>query len=133
MPTDFAQLGPAGAVVVVVWFFLRFMREEAVKRDRTYKEVAQALTKLSVATDKNTQATKSADTYLKQRNGRDIEKHHELLVATQAIPTALKQIADDQAAAIIQAVNVEQNVTKQHVETQVVEQHIDDRRTTGGA
>lgn len=104
---DLAQFGASGAVVVVVYFFLRFMREEAKKRDETYGQVAAALTVLNKSVIENTSATTSADTYLKQRNGRDIEKHAELLKATKAIPITLKKIAQKQATEIIKAVKVE--------------------------
>lgn len=112
---DISQLGASGAVVIVVIFFLKYLREENAKNNI-------ALDKLTKATIQNTAATKSADTYLRQRNGRDIEKHQELLVATKAIPDTLKQIADDQATAIIKAVTVkEQHVEHAHVEHQTVQ------------
>ncbi len=118
---DFAQFGASGAVVVVVLLFLRFIQQEATKRDQTYAEIAKSLNKLTAATEKNTDATKSADAYLKQRNGRDIEKHTELLKATQAIPRTLKRIAADQAVAIIRAVKVDhQYVENAQITTQVV-------------
>lgn len=118
---DLSQFGASGAVVVVVLLFLRFMRDEATKRDVTYAEVAKALNKLSEATVKNTRATQSADTYLKQRNGRDIEKHTELLKATQAIPKTLEHIADAQAKAIIDGVTLRsQHVEVQHVEKEII-------------
>lgn len=83
-----------------------------------FNDILPALNHLTKATVQNTEATKSADTYLKQRNGRDIEKHAELLLATQAIPTTLQQIADEQAKAIISAMEVRE----QHVAFQTVNQ-----------
>lgn len=119
---DLAQFGASGAVVVVVIIFLKYMREETTNRDRTYLQVAQALDKLTRATLKNTEATTSADTYLKERNGRDIEKHHELLMATKEIPKTMKKIADEQAHAIIEAVTVkEQHVDHQYVKSSKVD------------
>jgi CHASE2 domain-containing sensor protein len=85
---------------------------------RMFNDILPALNHLTKATVQNTEATKSADTYLKQRNGRDIEKHAELLLATQAIPTTLQQIADEQAKAIISAMEVRE----QHVAFQTVNQ-----------
>lgn len=118
---DLAQFGASGAVVAVVVLFLKFIKEEAEKRDRTYEEVAKALNKLSANTTKNTAATTSADTYLRQRNGRDNEHHAATLKAIQVIPATLKKIADDQQKAIIKAVKVErQSVTEQKVEHQTI-------------
>lgn len=118
---DLSQLGASGAVVIVVILFLRFMKDEATKRDITYSQVAKALNQLTKATDNNSKATTSADTYLKQRNGRDIEKHEELLRATQAIPKTLEHIADAQAKAIIEGVALRsQHVKVQHVEKEII-------------
>ncbi len=97
------------------------MHEDGLKRDETYKEVAVALNRLIISTDQNTMATTSADTYLKQRNGRDIEKHAELLKATEAIPITLRKIATDQSKAIIKAVTIQdQHVEHQHVDHEIV-------------
>ncbi len=93
---------------------------------RMFNDILPALKNLTKATELNTSATQSADTYLKARNGRDIEKHAELLKATQAIPDTLKRIADDQASAIIKAVTVQENIKEQHVGMQNVEHlHMD--------
>lgn len=86
-----------------------------------FSKIIPALEALTNATRQNTSATKAADRYLKQRNGRDIEKHAELLEATQAIPTTMQRIADAQADAILKAVEIKE----QHVEFQRV-----DRQTT---
>lgn len=51
----------------------------------------------------NTKATKAADKYLKDRNGRDSEFHKETLIALQAIPKKMQDIADTQAEAIVKA------------------------------
>ena len=132
---DIAQFGASGAVVAVVLLFLKFMREEGIKRDESYKQVAKALDRLSKNTGENSlqskltrAAIKASDSYLRERNGRDNEKHQmliniseEQLKATQAIPATLKKIADDQSAAIITAVKVEQqHVEHQHIEHEVV-------------
>lgn len=71
------------------------------------------------ATIANTEATRSADKYLKERNGRDIEKHEELIKATEAIPVKMQYIADTQAKAIVNNLKQvkEQKVTHQYVDT----------------
>lgn len=129
---DLSGLGPSAAVVIVVIAFIKYMQARDEKQDAIYEKVATSLTnldrtvgKLSTATTKNTEATISADTYLKQRNGRDIEKHAELLVATQAIPEKMQAIADTQARAIIKAVTIkEQHVEHQHVEEARIKKEI---------
>ncbi len=89
---------------------------------RMFNDILPALNSLTIATKQNTTATKSADTYLKQRNGRDIEKHTELLKATREIPKVMQQIADTQSSAIISAVKVqEQTVEHQTVKRETVE------------
>ena len=113
---DFSQFGASGAVVVVVFIFLKYMREEAKKRDITYEKVAKALDGVTSATKKNTLATASADQYLRQRNGRDAEFQRENIQAIKQIPTTMQEIANNQATAIINAVNVRE----QHVEHQTV-------------
>lgn len=118
---ELAQFGASGAVVAVVVLFLKFIKEEAEKRGKTYDNVAKALDRLSKATTKNTSATTSADIYLRERNGRDNEHHAAALKAINAIPVTLKKIADDQEKAIIRAVKADrQNVTEQKVEHQTV-------------
>ena len=88
---------------------------------RMFSDVVPALEGLKKATDQNTSATKAADTYLRDRNGRDKEHHTASLRAIRAIPVTLKKIADDQEKAIIRAVKVEkQSVTEQKVEHQTI-------------
>lgn len=111
---DFSQFGASGAVVVVVFLFLKFMKDEGVKRDTTYAKVAKAL-------ENNEKAVATADKYLRERNGRDAQSHKELMIAVQAIPITMQDIADKQAEAIVTAVTVkEQNVGKQIVDHQTV-------------
>lgn len=88
---------------------------------RMFSDILPALNGLKKSTDQNTEATKSADTYLRDRNGRDAEHHKAALKAIQAIPKTLKKIAKDQEVAIIKAVKVDkQSVTEQRVEHQTV-------------
>lgn len=81
-----------------------------------------AIEKLVEMTKINTDATKTADKYLRDRNGRDAEMHLELLKATKQIPTTMQEIADKQAEAIltnIKQVN-EQTVAYQKVDKVVI-------------
>jgi geranylgeranyl pyrophosphate synthase len=124
---DFTQLGASGAVVAVVVIFLKFMRDEADKSradkalDAKNRRKENAL--LIKAINKNTQITQSADTYLRQRNGRDIEKHTELLEATKAIPKTMQRIADTQAKTLLASLKKlpAQNIEHQHVKDQTIE------------
>lgn len=126
---DLSQLGASGAVVIVVILFLNFMKEEGKKRDETYAKVAIALDSVTGATRQNTAATENADNYLQQRNGRDIESHKETLIAIQAIPDTMQQIADDQVIAITKALTrTTTQVKQQQVEHQVVKETVIDRR-----
>lgn len=88
---------------------------------RMFNDILPALNGLKNATLQNTEATKSADTYLRERNGRDNEHHAAVLNAINQIPNTLKKIAKDQEIAIIKAVKVErQSVKEQKVEHQTV-------------
>jgi len=57
----------------------------------TFKPVMDELVK---STQANTEATISADTYLKQRNGRDIEFHTEIMNKLQDIPNKAARAAE---------------------------------------
>lgn len=86
-----------------------------------FNDIVPALEGLKTATDQNTSATRSADVYLRERNGRDNEHHKSVLTAIDAIPTTLEKIAKEQEKSIIQAVKVErQSVKEQKVEHQTV-------------
>ena len=69
----------------------------------------------------NTDATKSADQYLKDRNGRDAQKHEELIEVTKEIPIKMQEIADLQAKTLL--VNI-QKIKEQKVETQTIEHQV---------
>ena len=116
--TDIA-LASIGVVVTsvgllgwVVKFLLQEMKKSMDNNTESYKLVAKALDKLSRTTDKNTMATKSADSYLRQRNGRDNEHHTAVLKAIETIPNTLRKIADDQSKAIIKAVTVKEQIVE---------------------
>ena len=78
----------------------------------------KAIERLVEMTKINTAATNSADKYLRERNGRDSEKHEELIQVTKQIPDKMQEIADKQATALITNF---QKIKEQHVETQTVE------------
>jgi len=112
---DYAQFGASGATALVVFLFLKFMREEGRKRDKQNTLFVSAI-------NKNTRVTKSADEYLRQRNGRDTEAHKETLKAIKEVPDTLREIAEAQQAAIIKAVRIgQQHVEHQHVEEAVID------------
>lgn len=93
---------------------------------RMFNDIVPAIDGLKKATEQNTSATKSADTYLKERNGRDNEHHTATLKAINTIPITMKKIADAQATAIISAVEVrEQHVEFQHIDKQTMERKKD--------
>lgn len=93
---------------------------------KMFNDILPALNGLKRATEQNTSATKSADTYLRERNGRDNEHHAATLKAINAIPVTLKDIADAQEKAIIKAVKVDrQSVTEQKVEHQTIK-HVEE-------
>ena len=100
----------------------------------TFKPVMDELVK---STQANTEATISADTYLKQRNGRDIEFHSEILSKLQDIPNQaakaaevvaqeLKRVGDltagkaEQVKENLENTTNHQNVIEQTVETQII-------------
>lgn len=95
-----------------------------------FTEIKPALVSLVEVTTTNTAATKSADIYLRERNGRDNEFHSEVMVALQDIPVQanvqaktvareLKRVGDMTAAKL--KVVGSQAIKEQHVE----HQHID--------
>ncbi len=98
-----------------------------------FSEFKPALDGLIRATDQNTLATKSADEYLRERNGRDNEFHGEVMASLKDIPVQAKS----QAAIVAQELKavglltaeklqmaneapITQTVTEQVVEHQVV-------------
>lgn len=109
--TNIAALGiVASCVAGLIWVIKRM-----------FNDVVPALNGLKKATEQNTSATKSADDYLQQRNGRDNEHHEATLKSINAIPTVMKTIADAQAEAIIKAVrNGSQHVSEQIVDNQTI-------------
>lgn len=93
-----------------------------------FKELKPALLVVSKSVDHNTAATKAADKYLRERNGRDNEFQIENIAAIRAIPTTMQGIADAQKEAIIRAVTVKNLDAKNaHVGTMIVD-HKEDKK-----
>ena len=94
-----------------------------------FAQILPALEGLQRATEGNTAATKSADEYLRQRNGRDMEFHAEVMKSLADIPIQSKKQADivarelkrvgDITAAKLKEVGT-QTVAEQKVEHQVI-------------
>jgi len=86
------------------------------------------------ATEENTKATKSADEYLRDRNGRDKTFHEEIMLSLKEIPNQAKKQAEEvakelhrvgdlTAERLVQAAGQtkHQTVIEQTVEHQIVE------------
>ena len=86
--------------------------------------IIEDLVKVTAA---NTKATKSADEYLRQRNGRDNEHHAEVMKVIGAIPTKMQQIANTQAKTLADNLR---KLPAQNIEHQTVEQQ-DVRKSKG--
>jgi len=71
-----AIIGILGSCVAALIWIIKYL----------FDSFKPALDKLAEVTHANTEATKNADAYLQQRNGRDIEFHREIMVKLQAIP-----------------------------------------------
>ncbi len=84
-----------GALSYIVKLLVDDVKKSIVNGAKTQVAVGKALDKLSKNIDKNTVATKSADTYLRERNGRDNEHHAAVLKALEVVPETLKNIADE--------------------------------------
>lgn len=114
-----AVIAILGSTVGALVYVIKFMFNKVIPM---LEQQIKVTGKLLTATSNNTSATKSADEYLRQRNGRDAEKHQELLEVTKEIPLTLQRIADTQAESIIKAIKIkEQHVEHQHVEISSVE------------
>lgn len=105
---DISQLGASGAVVLTVLLFLKYMKEEGIKREET-------INKLTISVDKNTEASKKqVEASLKQMEAskKTRDASHEVLVFMKKLNGKLEN-------ATIQKVQ-EQNVAHQVVENQEV-------------
>jgi len=76
--------------------------------------------RLVTATELNTQATRSADEYLRQRNGRDNEFHNEVIQKLTKISTEITQTAAT-TAKVLAKNSTTQEVREQTVEHQIIQ------------
>lgn len=107
MQFDLAQLGASGAVVITVLLFLKYMREEALKREET-------ITKLSHSVDKNTEASnKQVEASIRQ-----MEASKKAREASHEVLTFMKKLNGKLEGAVVQ------KVSEQTVEHQTVS-HVD--------
>lgn len=82
-----------------------------------FMKIVPSIDGLTKATAANTAATKSADKYLRERNGRDNEAHTETLLAIQEVPKTMRKIASEQALD-----SKDQHIEHQEVATQIVKE-----------
>jgi len=59
---DYSTLGPAGAAVIIVFLFLKFLRDESAKRDRREEQFVKTI-------EANTKVGKQTYDLLKNLNG----------------------------------------------------------------
>lgn len=87
----------ATTVGALVWV-IKYLFTKVVPALDGLKQSTEAnttmLKSVSDATEKNTQATTSADDYLRQRNGRDIEFHEAVVKRLDAVPDKMEEIAN---------------------------------------
>lgn len=60
---DMSQVGAASAVVVVVYLFLKFMREQGEKNDESLRHLSKSI-------DRNTEVSDETHRFLKNLNGK---------------------------------------------------------------
>ncbi len=108
-----------GALSYIVKLLVVEVKKSIENSTKSQVAVAKALEKVSKNTDKNTQATKHADEYLRQRNGRDNEHHTAVLKALEVVPQTLRKIADD-AAVKVEAVRTDLHDDDKKVTRKVV-------------
>jgi hypothetical protein len=112
----------ATAVGLQAWL-LKFILK---KMNLTMEMLIKSVDELKEATKTNTQATKSADEYLRHRNGRDNEMHKEVMnllsnqtQATQKLPRTIKKIAD---AGVQQIIAATSHIKNQSVDKQTIKE-----------
>lgn len=99
------------AVGALIWV-IKFM----------FNKLVPMIEGLTTSTSANTKATKAADTYLRERNGRDNEVHKEVIKSIKEIVPTMQRIADSSVQAVVDNISriPEQRVEHQHVEKAVV-------------
>ena len=103
----------ATCVGALVWV-IKFLFQKLLP---AFDQQNKVTSKLVNATSANTKATKAADAYLRERNGRDNDFQKYNIKAIEAIPAKMQEIADKQAKALIHS----QNIHDQYVESQKVD------------
>ena len=96
-----AALAIVSACVAALVWVIKFLFTEILPVIRNNVTITE---KLIVSTEMNTEATKSSDAYLRERNGRDIHFHENIMKSLVAIQEQAKN----------------QQVAEQTVEHQVV-------------
>lgn len=86
-----------------------------------FNKLIPIIENVTEVTTANTNVTKAADKYLRNRNSVDIKQHAELVKSMEQIPKTMQAIADAQAKAIQD--NLPQ-VKEQHVDVQHVDKVI---------
>lgn len=112
-----AALGIVSACVGALVWIIKFMFEKILPALENNNKLTASGIELTKA---NTLATKSADQYLRERNGRDNEHHTAVLESINAIPTTMQTIANAQSKAILEAVKNGHHIKKQIVDKQEV-------------
>lgn len=120
-----SRLIPEVAILIVVGYFalkgVSIFREIVDKID---SEHHNALKKLSKSIDLNTKATKSADEYLRERNGRDNEMHSLNIKAMQNLNKNFAIMSEDMKGANKRLVDyidqINARVGKQTIDQQTV-------------
>lgn len=105
-----AVVGVLATCVGGLLWVLKFVFSKLLPRFDKGNEVMATLVS---ATKTNTEITKNADIYLRQRNGLDDINHAELIKVTKAIPVKMQRIADSQAKALSVSLK---KIKEQHVE-----------------
>jgi len=115
-----AIIGILGSTVAALIWIIKYLFD-------SFKPVMDELVKVTQA---NTAATTSADTYLKQRNGRDIEFHTEIMAKLQDIPSQAAKAAEvvaeelkrvgDLTAETLEHSREHQTIREQTVEKQII-------------
>ena len=115
-----AIIGILGSTVAALIWIIKYLFD-------SFKPAMDELVKVTQA---NTSATTSADTYLKQRNGRDIEFHTEIMAKLKDIPSqaveAVKIVAEelkrvgDLTAETLEHSRAHQIIKEQTVEKQII-------------
>lgn len=92
-----------------------------------FEQVVPALDKVVDSMMANTTATKAADAYLRERNGRDNQVHKDLIKSINAIPEQIIKTADITSKVLKDSVS-DQHIVNQTVDTQNVNKVVADKK-----